>query len=241
MRKLPILFTTLLCTSLAFAQEEEAALDASAPETEAVEEAAAEPAAEEQAATEEAAPAEEVASEEAAPAEPVAEESAPVEEAAAEPVAEEPADAAAEAPAEEAAPKKEFASAAPVNTPAAVVDAPATMAAEEQLNTADGNMDKIAENLESTLMGKDDAPLAVSGFMAFRLKNFHYSDPSEYLASDKARTAVDAMFKANIVAIDFDPGASHVNQLNRIKLMMTTAHKNLEDQLKEDADRDHTA
>ena len=37
--------------------------------------------------------------------------------------------------------------------------------------------------------------------------------------------------KANIVAIDFDPGASHVNQLNRIKLMMTTAHKNLKDEL----------
>ena len=35
--------------------------------------------------------------------------------------------------------------------------------------------------------------------------------------------------KANIVAIDFDPGASHVNQLNRIKLMMTTAHRNMED------------
>ena len=33
--------------------------------------------------------------------------------------------------------------------------------------------------------------------------------------------------KANIVAIDFDPGASHVNQLNRIKLMMTTAHRNM--------------
>lgn len=33
--------------------------------------------------------------------------------------------------------------------------------------------------------------------------------------------------QANIVAIDFDPGASHVNQLNRIKLMMSTAHKNL--------------
>ena len=38
---------------------------------------------------------------------------------------------------------------------------------------------------------------------------------------------------ANIVAIDFDPGASHVNQLNRIKLMMTTAHRNLERQLAE--------
>ena len=33
--------------------------------------------------------------------------------------------------------------------------------------------------------------------------------------------------KANIVAIDYDPGASNVNQLNRIKLMMATAHKNL--------------
>ena len=205
MRKLPILFTTLLCASLAFAQEEETAPETAAPETEAVEEApAAEPAAEEQAAPEESAPAEEVASEEPA-AEPAAEE--PVAEA--EPVAEEPAPAeepAAEAasadaaPAEEA-PKKEFASAAPVHTAAPVVDAPATMSADEQLNTIDGNMDNIAENLESTLMGKDDAPLAVSGFMAFRLKNFHYSEASEYLASDKARTAVDAIFKANVVAM----------------------------------------
>ena len=34
--------------------------------------------------------------------------------------------------------------------------------------------------------------------------------------------------KANIVAIDYDPGASEVNQLNRIKLMLSTANKNLE-------------
>ncbi len=34
--------------------------------------------------------------------------------------------------------------------------------------------------------------------------------------------------KANIVAIDYDPGASEVNQLNRIKLMLSTAFKNLE-------------
>ncbi len=33
--------------------------------------------------------------------------------------------------------------------------------------------------------------------------------------------------EANIVAIDYDPGASEVNQLNRIKLMLSTAHKNL--------------
>lgn len=32
---------------------------------------------------------------------------------------------------------------------------------------------------------------------------------------------------SNIVAIDYDPGASEVNQLNRIKLMLATAEKNL--------------
>ena len=34
--------------------------------------------------------------------------------------------------------------------------------------------------------------------------------------------------KANIAAIDYDPGASDVNQLNRIKLMMATAFKHME-------------
>ena len=33
---------------------------------------------------------------------------------------------------------------------------------------------------------------------------------------------------ANIAAIDYDPGASEVNQLNRIKLMLATAQKNME-------------
>ncbi|MFT8315927.1 MAG: acyl-CoA dehydratase activase-related protein [Clostridium sp.] len=33
---------------------------------------------------------------------------------------------------------------------------------------------------------------------------------------------------ANIAAIDYDPGASEVNQLNRIKLMLSTAFKNME-------------
>ncbi len=34
--------------------------------------------------------------------------------------------------------------------------------------------------------------------------------------------------QSNIVAIDFDPGASEVNQLNRIKLMLSTANKKIE-------------
>jgi predicted nucleotide-binding protein (sugar kinase/HSP70/actin superfamily) len=32
---------------------------------------------------------------------------------------------------------------------------------------------------------------------------------------------------ANITPIDYDPGTSVVNQLNRIRLMMATANKNL--------------
>ena len=44
--------------------------------------------------------------------------------------------------------------------------------------------------------------------------------------------------KANIAAIDFDPGASSVNQLNRIKLMMSTAQKNLAESMPpEEAER----
>ena len=35
---------------------------------------------------------------------------------------------------------------------------------------------------------------------------------------------------ANIVAVDYDPGASEVNQLNRIQLMLATAQKNLENE-----------
>lgn len=33
--------------------------------------------------------------------------------------------------------------------------------------------------------------------------------------------------RANIVAVDYDPGSSEANQLNRIKLMLSTAHKRL--------------
>ena len=40
---------------------------------------------------------------------------------------------------------------------------------------------------------------------------------------------------ANIVAIDYDPGASEVNQLNRIKLMLSTAQKNLKKEANKEA------
>ena len=37
--------------------------------------------------------------------------------------------------------------------------------------------------------------------------------------------------EANIVAIDYDPGASEVNQLNRIKLMLSSAFTKLENNI----------
>ena len=40
-------------------------------------------------------------------------------------------------------------------------------------------------------------------------------------------TAPSAIPESNIIAVDYDPGASEVNQLNRIKLMLSTAVKNL--------------
>ena len=36
--------------------------------------------------------------------------------------------------------------------------------------------------------------------------------------------------QSNIIAVDYDPGASEVNQLNRIKLMLSTAQKNLKNE-----------
>ena len=48
--------------------------------------------------------------------------------------------------------------------------------------------------------------------------------------------AIKALRKAypesNIVAIDYDPGASEVNQLNRIKLMLSIAKEKLDEQTK---------
>ena len=44
--------------------------------------------------------------------------------------------------------------------------------------------------------------------------------------------------ESNIVAIDFDPGASEVNQLNRIKLMLSTANKNLAKELEKESKED---
>lgn len=44
---------------------------------------------------------------------------------------------------------------------------------------------------------------------------------------------------SNIVAIDYDPGASEVNQLNRIKLMLSTANRKLADKKTKENNTEH--
>ena len=44
---------------------------------------------------------------------------------------------------------------------------------------------------------------------------------------------------SNIVAVDYDPGASEVNQLNRIKLMLSVAKKKIKDDAKIDLEKEN--
>lgn len=195
MRKLPLIATTLLCSSLAFAQDDEFE---SAVETPAAAEAAYGEMDGESSEDAVETPITETAEDSYNDAYGSESEAAPAEEVASAPAEETPAEA---APVQEEAPKKDLSSAAPVAVPAGVVGAPASLAPDAQMAAVDENLDNLTENMESTLMGKDDLPLAVSGYMAFRLKNFHYSKRSPWVSTDVARTTVDAVLNMNIVAM----------------------------------------
>ena len=73
------------------------------------------------------------------------------------------------------------------------------MTAEQRVAAIEADLDTLSNNMESTLLGKDDAPLAVSGYMAFRVKNFDYTEIAPVYGDDKARTLVDATLKMNMV------------------------------------------
>ena len=55
--------------------------------------------------------------------------------------------------------------------------------------------------------------------------------PNHIVAKGMARTIKNAYPNANIVAIDYDPGATRVNQENRIKLMLANAKMEQENQV----------
>ncbi|MGI6152896.1 MAG: acyl-CoA dehydratase activase-related protein [Christensenellaceae bacterium] len=56
--------------------------------------------------------------------------------------------------------------------------------------------------------------------------------PNHVVGKGMIRAIRDKYQEANIVAVDYDPGASEVNQLNRIKLMIYSAFENLKAQQK---------
>lgn len=49
--------------------------------------------------------------------------------------------------------------------------------------------------------------------------------PNHIVGKGVIKEIREAFPQANIIAVDFDSGASEVNQLNRIKLMLSTAKK----------------
>ena len=51
--------------------------------------------------------------------------------------------------------------------------------------------------------------------------------PNHVTGKGMIKALRDKYPNSNIVAIDYDPGASNVNQMNRIKLMLSVAKKNL--------------
>ena len=51
--------------------------------------------------------------------------------------------------------------------------------------------------------------------------------PNHVVGKGVIKALKKAYPQSNIAAVDYDPGASEVNQLNRIKLMLSTAKKNI--------------
>ena len=54
--------------------------------------------------------------------------------------------------------------------------------------------------------------------------------PNHVVGKGVIKALKKAYPESNIAAVDYDPGASEVNQLNRIKLMLSAAKKKLDAQ-----------
>lgn len=70
---------------------------------------------------------------------------------------------------------------------------------EEQLERVDARMDSLAEYAASTVVGKDDRPVAISGDLTMRLKHFDYYESSDLQLNDRERTIVQSALNVGIV------------------------------------------
>ncbi len=83
-------------------------------------------------------------------------------------------------------------------------------------------------NFKAQNLGGKKTTAALSNMGISLLEYFRRTAKKELL---KSKHVIKELRKAypdsNIIAVDYDPGASEVNQLNRIKLMLSTAQKNM--------------
>jgi len=70
---------------------------------------------------------------------------------------------------------------------------------EQQIERINSNLDSLGEYASSSVIGKDDAPVAVSGDITMRLKHFDFFESSPLQAYDKMRTSVMSALNAAIV------------------------------------------
>ena len=71
--------------------------------------------------------------------------------------------------------------------------------AESRLQQVEERLDSLGEYAGSTVIGKDDSPVAVSGDFTVRLKHFEYAKPSQMQGNEKMRTLVNSSLNALIV------------------------------------------
>jgi len=71
--------------------------------------------------------------------------------------------------------------------------------AENKLRQVEERLDSLGEYASSTLIGKDDSPVAVSGDLTVRLKHFDYIKQSPLQANTKMQTFINSALNASIV------------------------------------------
>ncbi len=96
---------------------------------------------------------------------------------------------------------------------------------EELRKAADKYMNQGVKMGEGWLITAEMAALAESGTENIICTQPFGCLPNHIVAKGMSRRIKEAYPNANIVAIDYDPGATKVNQENRIKLMLANARK----------------
>jgi len=71
--------------------------------------------------------------------------------------------------------------------------------AENKLKQVEDRLDSLGEYANSTVIGKDDSPVAVSGEYTVRLKHFDYTEKSPLQANTKMQTYITSALNASIV------------------------------------------